>query len=136
MLIESALPLSVFGIVAATFLWLPATAASNHEAYSVAQLVFEALFWSFIMIIFRVTTGRSWSNFPRVKDGVILSTINFAAHPTAESSFFRKSHFRSDFGRDAGADAEHGGTSNDVTIARSSCDDSIQIEHRSDPEKP
>ena len=49
------------------------------------------------MIIFRVTTGRSWLKFPTVKDGAITNPINFA-HQTAESSFLQTSmHQR--FGR-------------------------------------
>ncbi|KAJ2923833.1 hypothetical protein H1R20_g13264, partial [Candolleomyces eurysporus] len=40
------------------------------------------------MIIFRVTTGRSFTKFPSAKDSGIANPIQFA-HRTAESSFLR-----------------------------------------------
>ena len=40
------------------------------------------------MIIFRVTTGRSFTKFPIPKDGVLSKPIQFA-HRTAESSFLQ-----------------------------------------------
>ncbi|KAJ2924655.1 hypothetical protein H1R20_g12424, partial [Candolleomyces eurysporus] len=42
------------------------------------------------MIIFRVTTGRSFTKFPTLKNGNLSHPIEFA-HRTAESSFLRSS---------------------------------------------
>jgi hypothetical protein len=56
------------------------------------------------MIIFRVTTGRSFTNFP--KDGVLSNPIQFA-HRTAESSFLQ-STFNREFGRNPDPDTERG----------------------------
>jgi hypothetical protein len=53
------------------------------------------------MIIFRVTTGRSFTNFPTPKD-----PIQFA-HRTAESSFLQ-STFNREFGRNPDPDTERG----------------------------
>lgn len=63
------------------------------------------------MIIFRVTTGRSFTNFPTSKDGG-LSTgkdskpLQFA-HQTAESSFLQ-STLNQEFGRSLEPDTERG----------------------------
>ncbi|RXW25706.1 hypothetical protein EST38_g120 [Candolleomyces aberdarensis] len=58
------------------------------------------------MIIFRVTTGRSFTKFPSVKDGVLTNPIQFA-HRTAESSFLQSTLDR-EFGRNGDADTEQG----------------------------
>jgi hypothetical protein len=58
------------------------------------------------MIIFRVTTGRSFTRFPTPKDGVLSNPIQFA-HRTAESSFLQ-STFNREFGRNPDPDTEHG----------------------------
>ncbi|KAJ2936167.1 hypothetical protein H1R20_g931, partial [Candolleomyces eurysporus] len=58
------------------------------------------------MIIFRVTTGRSFTKFPSVKDGIITNPIRFARR-TGESSFLRSTLNR-EFGRNGDADAEQG----------------------------
>jgi hypothetical protein len=58
------------------------------------------------MIIFRVTTGRSFTKFPTPKDGVLSNSIQFA-HRTAESSFLQ-STFDREFGRNTGPDTERG----------------------------
>ncbi|KAJ2923987.1 hypothetical protein H1R20_g13102, partial [Candolleomyces eurysporus] len=58
------------------------------------------------MIIFRVTTGRSFTNFPSAKDGVLTNPIQFA-HRTAESSFLQSTVNR-EFGRNRVADTEQG----------------------------
>ena len=58
------------------------------------------------MIIFRVTTGRSFTNFPTPKDGVPFNPIQFA-HQTAESSFLQ-STFNREFGRNPDPDTERG----------------------------
>ncbi|KAJ2921418.1 hypothetical protein H1R20_g15677, partial [Candolleomyces eurysporus] len=60
------------------------------------------------MIIFRVTTGRSFTKFPTVKDGVLSNTLQFA-HKTAEESFLQ-STYNSEFGRDRDLDTEKGNT--------------------------
>ncbi|KAJ2928399.1 hypothetical protein H1R20_g8705, partial [Candolleomyces eurysporus] len=58
------------------------------------------------MIIFRVTTGRSFTKFPSVKDSILFNPIQFA-HQTAESSFLRSTLNR-EFGRNDDADTEQG----------------------------
>ncbi|RXW17397.1 hypothetical protein EST38_g8450 [Candolleomyces aberdarensis] len=111
-LIESALPLSLFGILAAVMQQLGNSAVGTSVGFLVCDPLFAGLFYSFCtlsphMIIFRVTTGRSFTKFPSVKDGA-LNTLQFAHH-TAESSFLQ-SNFNRDFGRnrDLDADAERG----------------------------
>ncbi|RXW21401.1 hypothetical protein EST38_g4453 [Candolleomyces aberdarensis] len=49
------------------------------------------------MIIFRVTTGRSFTKFPSVKDCVVTNPMQFA-HRTAESTFLQSTLNR-EFGR-------------------------------------
>jgi hypothetical protein len=56
------------------------------------------------MIIFRVTTGRSFTKFPTPKDGVLSNPIQFA-HQTAESSFLQ-STFNRELGRHPNPDTE------------------------------
>jgi hypothetical protein len=58
------------------------------------------------MIIFRVTTGRSFTRFPNPKDGVLSNSIQFA-HRTAEYSFLQ-SAFNREFGRNPDPDTERG----------------------------
>ena len=58
------------------------------------------------MIIFRVTTGRSFTKFPTPKDGVLSNPIQFA-HQTAESSFLQSTLNR-EFGRNPDPDPEQG----------------------------
>ncbi|KAJ2923575.1 hypothetical protein H1R20_g13518, partial [Candolleomyces eurysporus] len=58
------------------------------------------------MIIFRVTTGRSFTKFPSAKDGVPTNPIQFARRP-AESSFLQ-STLKREFGRDGDVDTERG----------------------------
>lgn len=41
------------------------------------------------MIIFRVTTGRSFTKLPSPKDGAVSNPLQFAAHQIAESSFLQ-----------------------------------------------
>ena len=56
------------------------------------------------MIIFRVTTGRSFTQFPSTKDGVASNPLRFA-HQTAESSFLHSTLSRGFGGND---DPENG----------------------------
>ncbi|KAJ2923528.1 hypothetical protein H1R20_g13566, partial [Candolleomyces eurysporus] len=95
-LIESALPLSIFGIIAAA---LVVGTSFNTQQFSeggtVCYNLFTGLFYTFCtlsphMIIFRVTTGRSFIKFPSAKDDVLSNPIAFA-HQTAESSFLQSS---------------------------------------------
>jgi hypothetical protein len=58
------------------------------------------------MIIFRVTTGRSFTNFPTPKDGVLSNPIQFT-HRTAESTFLQ-STFNRECGRHPDPDTECG----------------------------
>jgi hypothetical protein len=58
------------------------------------------------MIIFRVTTGRSFAKFPTPKDGVLSNPIQFA-HRTAEASFLQ-STFNCEFGSNPDPDTERG----------------------------
>ncbi|RXW18597.1 hypothetical protein EST38_g7260 [Candolleomyces aberdarensis] len=58
------------------------------------------------MIIFRLTTGRSFTKFPSPKDGVVTNPIQFARR-TAESSFLQSTLNR-EFGRHGGIDSEQG----------------------------
>jgi hypothetical protein len=58
------------------------------------------------MIIFRVTTGRSFTRFPTPKGGVLSNPIQFA-HRTAESSFLQSTLDR-EFGRNPDPDTERG----------------------------
>jgi hypothetical protein len=58
------------------------------------------------MIIFRVTTGRSFTKFPTPQDGGLSNPIQFARQ-TAESSFLQSTLNR-EFGRSLGPDTERG----------------------------
>ncbi|KAJ2936544.1 hypothetical protein H1R20_g548, partial [Candolleomyces eurysporus] len=117
-LIESALPLSIFGIIYASIgvvaeLPEPTSAASS---FTVAYYTFGSLFYCFSvlspqMIIFRVTTGRSWLRFPQATDGEAVSNpINFAHHRTAESSFVDSPTNR------AGSERKHPGDSDEEKV--------------------
>ncbi|RXW14991.1 hypothetical protein EST38_g10862 [Candolleomyces aberdarensis] len=117
-LIESALPLTVFGIIAAILMGiLDASTSRPSEELLVCYHLFFGLFLSFCnlaphMIIFRVTTGRSFVKFPSAENGVISHPLKFA-HRTAESSFLQSS-FSRDFGRNASSDVERlGGEESD-----------------------
>ncbi|RXW12434.1 hypothetical protein EST38_g13418 [Candolleomyces aberdarensis] len=112
-LIESALPLSVFGILAAIMQQLGDSKARASVGFLVCDPLFSGLFYSFCalsphMIIFRVTTGRSFTKFPTVKNGA-LNTLQFAHH-TAESSFLQSNFNHRELGRiqDPDTDAERG----------------------------
>ncbi|RXW21397.1 hypothetical protein EST38_g4457 [Candolleomyces aberdarensis] len=112
-LIESAAPLAIFGVITAVMgvgrvssdLW------GTSEGILVSNQLCDGLFYSFCglsphMIIFRVTTGRSFTKFPSVKDGVLTNPIKFAPR-TAESSFLQ-STFNREFGQNGDADTEQG----------------------------
>jgi hypothetical protein len=58
------------------------------------------------MVIFRVTIGRSFTQSPIPKDGVLSNPIQFA-HQTAESSSLQ-STFNREFGRNPDPDSERG----------------------------
>ncbi|KAJ2935475.1 hypothetical protein H1R20_g1623, partial [Candolleomyces eurysporus] len=111
-LIESALPLSIFGIVAAVLMQLAVVPRPNpSEAELACYGLFTGLFYAFCtlsphMIIFRVTTGRSFTQFPSVKNGILSNPIVFA-HQTAESSLLQPS-FNHELGINPGPDAEQG----------------------------
>ncbi|RXW12322.1 hypothetical protein EST38_g13532 [Candolleomyces aberdarensis] len=101
-LIESALPLTLFGTIAAILQQLNMYPYTQSEGYLVCYSLFGGLFYSFCalsphMIIFRVTIGRSFTKFPSVKDGVVSNPIRFA-HQTVESAFLQSS-FNREFGR-------------------------------------
>ncbi|KAJ2921897.1 hypothetical protein H1R20_g15199, partial [Candolleomyces eurysporus] len=111
-LIESAAPLAISGILVVAINLGPASARSySSGGIIVCCALFNGLFFSFCalsphMIIFRVTTGRSFTKFPSVRDGVVTNPIQFA-HQTAESSFFQ-SMLNREFGRNGDADTEQG----------------------------
>ncbi|RXW12436.1 hypothetical protein EST38_g13420 [Candolleomyces aberdarensis] len=111
-LIESAAPLAIFGIMAAVAaVGVYYIQRKSSEGSMVCLYVFQGLFYSFCglsphMIIFRVTTGRSFTKFPSVKDGVVTNPIQFA-HRTAESNFLQ-SMLNREFGRNGGTDNEQG----------------------------
>ncbi|KAJ2922614.1 hypothetical protein H1R20_g14482, partial [Candolleomyces eurysporus] len=95
-LVESAVPLTLLGPITAALQLAPfpknQTAA---QALVVAYSIIGGLFYSFCtlsphMIIFRVTTGRSWLRFPSTEDSdgsPVSNPINFAHQRTAESAF-------------------------------------------------
>ncbi|RXW15097.1 hypothetical protein EST38_g10758 [Candolleomyces aberdarensis] len=126
-LIESALPLSVFGIIAAALL-LVVNSSTSAAGPMVCFYLFDGLFFSFCvlsphMIIFRVTTGRSFINLPTAKNGVLTNPIQFA-HETAQASFLQSCSNR-ELARDPEFDIERlgGDTSRDTqtpTTARTS----------------
>ncbi|KAJ2931236.1 hypothetical protein H1R20_g5888, partial [Candolleomyces eurysporus] len=99
-LIESALPLSVFGLITAILQQNGKPRSSLSAGYSVCDALFAGLFYSFCslaphMIIFRVTSGRSFTKFPSSKDG---SPLEFA-HQGPEASFLQS-------GSNAGGNAQ------------------------------
>jgi hypothetical protein len=58
------------------------------------------------MIIFRVTTGRSFTKFPSMKDGALSDPLQFATR-TAESSFLQSTLNR-ELRRNQDPDTEQG----------------------------
>ncbi|RXW14445.1 hypothetical protein EST38_g11410 [Candolleomyces aberdarensis] len=112
-LIESAAPLTIFGIITGAIALgrVSGALANNSGGIIVCRVLFEGLFYSFCklsphMIIFRVTTGRSFTRFPSAKDSVVNNPIRFARR-TAESSFLQ-STFNREFGRNGVTDTEQG----------------------------
>ncbi|KAJ2921528.1 hypothetical protein H1R20_g15565, partial [Candolleomyces eurysporus] len=118
-LIESAAPLTVFGIItAAITLGQVAGILSTAGGITVSGFLFEGFFYSFCtlsphMIIFRVTTGRSFTKFPSVKDGFVTNPIQFARR-TAKSSFLQSTLNR-EFGRNRVGDTEQGPDTSEET---------------------
>ncbi|KAJ2924615.1 hypothetical protein H1R20_g12486, partial [Candolleomyces eurysporus] len=107
-LIESAAPLTIFGIITSAMKLAP---SQDSRGRMICGILFDSLFYSFCalsphMIIFRVTTGRSFTNLPLAKDGVVTNPIQFA-HRTAESSFLQSALNR-EFGQNGGAETEQG----------------------------
>ncbi|RXW20662.1 hypothetical protein EST38_g5174 [Candolleomyces aberdarensis] len=112
-LIESAAPLTIFGIIlsAISLGRVSGAIANNSGGIIVCSILFEGLFNSFCklsphMIIFRVTTGRSFTHFPSAKDGVVTNPIQFARR-TAESSFLQSTLNR-EFSQNRDPGAEKG----------------------------
>ncbi|KAJ2935474.1 hypothetical protein H1R20_g1620, partial [Candolleomyces eurysporus] len=124
-LIESALPLTIFGIIAGILMRvLDASTSRPSEELLVCYHLFFGLFLSFCnlsphMIIFRVTTGRSFIKFPSAENGAISNPLQFA-HRTAESSFLQSSS-NFEFGRNTSSDVERlgGEGSGEVRISQS-----------------
>ncbi|KAJ2929072.1 hypothetical protein H1R20_g893, partial [Candolleomyces eurysporus] len=100
-LVEAAVPLTLLGPITAALQLVPfpknQTAA---QALVATYNIIGGLFYSFCtlsphMIIFRVTTGRSWVRFPSAKasgTSPASNPIRFAHHRTAESAFFSSQH--------------------------------------------
>ncbi|KAJ2922347.1 hypothetical protein H1R20_g11543, partial [Candolleomyces eurysporus] len=85
------------------------SSAFSSEGQLVSQYLFFGLFWSFCnlsphMIIFRVTTGRSFTKLPSAKDGLTSNPIQFAQ--TAESSLLQSSSFNRELGMNPELDVE------------------------------
>jgi hypothetical protein len=133
-LIESALPLTASGVIAGALLLAIASNLPPPAGYQVCLDIFYGLFYSFCvssiaqvpglvlssprlyyqalspqLIIFRVTTRRSLTNFPFVKNGV-LSGIEFARE-TAESALSLESCDRGLNFEDMNQEAEQDSTS-------------------------
>ncbi|TFK18471.1 hypothetical protein FA15DRAFT_627866 [Coprinopsis marcescibilis] len=92
-LIESAFPLSIFGVAFAINMIY--TVYRTTLGAEMTQLMLGMLFYSFTaispqMIIFRVTTGRSWLSNPKLhgNSSVLSKPIVFAADAPTEQSFF------------------------------------------------
>ncbi|RXW20217.1 hypothetical protein EST38_g5640 [Candolleomyces aberdarensis] len=101
-LIESALPLTVFGLAYAPFLVVPLPQSDGAlAAFLVAYNTMNTLFYMFCalsphMIIFRVTTGRSWLRLPlntsSSEGSGVTNPIGFAhQYRTPEESLFQSS---------------------------------------------
>ncbi|KAJ2926143.1 hypothetical protein H1R20_g10959, partial [Candolleomyces eurysporus] len=112
-LIESAAPLALFGLITAVTILGQITGTMNDssEGVIVCMVLFDGLFYSFCalsphMIIFRVTTGRSFTKLPSAKDGVPTNPLQFARQ-TAEFSFLQSTLNRK-FGQNRDADTEQG----------------------------
>ncbi|RXW20659.1 hypothetical protein EST38_g5173 [Candolleomyces aberdarensis] len=124
-LIESAAPLTIFGIAKAILenLWVPVPRRSS--GFIVCVYVSQGLFYSFCalsphMIIFRITTGRSFTKFPSPKDGVPTNPIQFA-HRTAESTILQSTLNRKfDRSRDADTEQELSASIGELTQTQSS----------------
>ncbi|KAJ2930406.1 hypothetical protein H1R20_g6735, partial [Candolleomyces eurysporus] len=91
-LIESALPLSLFGLVYASIVVAtPRRSTNAYASYLSAFNTFSCLFYAFSalsphMIIFRITTGRSWLKAPqRPTDGEFSTPIAFNHGPAEQS---------------------------------------------------
>ncbi|RXW12551.1 hypothetical protein EST38_g13305 [Candolleomyces aberdarensis] len=125
-LIESAAPLTIFGVINAAMILRVGNALSAHPAaIIVCSTLFDGFFYSFCalsphLIIFRVTTGRSFTKFPSVKDGVLTNPIHFA-QGTAETSFLHSTLDR-ELGRNRDVNTEQGlnGSIEEPTRARAS----------------
>ncbi|KAJ2916080.1 hypothetical protein MD484_g4316, partial [Candolleomyces efflorescens] len=91
-LIESALPLSIFGILSSgMMLALDARASRPPPTLLACYNTFNGLFFAFCtlsphMIIFRVTIGRSFVKFSSVGDAPHVSTLNFGHQPDRSSA--------------------------------------------------
>ncbi|RXW11708.1 hypothetical protein EST38_g14147 [Candolleomyces aberdarensis] len=96
-LIESALPLSVLGLVySAIVIAKPQRSTSAYNSYRIALLTFSSLFYAASSlaphaIIFRITTGRSWTKSPVGTNGALTNPIEFARSIAEESSFMESS---------------------------------------------
>ncbi|KAJ2913769.1 hypothetical protein MD484_g6656, partial [Candolleomyces efflorescens] len=106
-LIESATPLTICGIIQATLKRL----TLRTLPFVVGTYLFDFLFYSFCslsphMIIFRVTTGRSFTKFPTSKDAMPSNPIHFA-HQTTQSSSLQSTQNRA-FCEDREIDVEKG----------------------------
>jgi hypothetical protein len=149
-LVESAAPLTLFGIVSAALQQFYAYRQPRTPGFYVAGYFFDGIFYAFCvssgnqptlstqllltserqqalsphMIIFRVTTGRSFTKFPTARDGVLSNPLQFA-HETAESSFLQSTYNRG-FGRNSDSDDAERGTS---SIGTSEADVVFPISH-------
>ncbi|RXW18368.1 hypothetical protein EST38_g7496 [Candolleomyces aberdarensis] len=91
-LIESAFPLSLFGVAAAIFQQIPVPRnQARAEAYLVWYHFIDGLFYSFCalsphMIIFRVTIGRSWLKSPTMQQNGGNGALGPAANVDMEIS--------------------------------------------------
>ncbi|KAJ2912617.1 hypothetical protein MD484_g7797, partial [Candolleomyces efflorescens] len=113
-LIESAAPLTIFGVIAA--IMQRARPRLFTVGFYVCDTLFQGLFYSFCtlsphMIIFRVTTGRSFTRFPKpnTKDSGAPPDVPIQfAHHTAESSFFQSTFNHRESGHNVSSDPERG----------------------------
>ncbi|EAU87201.1 hypothetical protein CC1G_10480 [Coprinopsis cinerea okayama7 len=90
-LIESALPLAVFGLGFAVCEILRLTRSGSVIPRVAGSLVFNVLYWTFTalspqMIIFRVTTGKSWMSHDEITRGDGVSQpLRFNSGPETDS---------------------------------------------------
>ncbi|KAJ2915209.1 hypothetical protein MD484_g5191, partial [Candolleomyces efflorescens] len=99
-LIESAAPLTIFGIIVGILQQIRHAEFLRSPGWIVCRYLFECLFYSFCglsphMIIFQVTTGRSFTKFPATKEGGLTQSLHFARQ-TAETSFLQTTFNRGD----------------------------------------